>query len=186
MPAAALPDDELWRLAALWDLQILDTGQSALLDAIVRAASLVCGTPIALISLVDEHRQWFKAKTGVGDLFETPREVAFCAHAILADTVLEVSNAPEDPRFSDNPLVLGDPQIRFYAGAPLTLSDGSKIGTLCAIDTKPHYLNDRQRQIMQELAFAATRAMEQERALGLQREVVRRLRAKTDVPVAAE
>jgi signal transduction histidine kinase len=139
MPAAALPLDEAQRLAALRALEILDTPAEAALDDIVMLASQICGTPIALVSLVDADRQWFKAKVGM-DASQTPRDQAFCAHAILGDAVLVVPDARADARFVDNPLVMSEPAIRFYAGAPIHLPDGSRAGTLCIIDHVPREL----------------------------------------------
>ena len=137
MPAASLPDHEDRRIASLLQLQILDTPAEAEFDALVEAAAEITGTPISLISLIDTHRQWFKANTGLDGVAQTPRELAFCAHAILDDQILEITDAHKDARFSDNELVTGAPHIRFYAGAPLTLADGSRVGTLCVIDHQP-------------------------------------------------
>jgi diguanylate cyclase (GGDEF)-like protein/PAS domain S-box-containing protein len=131
----------------------------------VHAAAAVCETPISLISLVDSDRQWFKAGVGLPGVSETPRELAFCAHAILQDEVLEITDARSDPRFSDNALVLGEPDIRFYAGAPLQLSDGTCAGTLCVIDRQPRVLSPQQKQILTHLAKAAVQALEGRRAL---------------------
>lgn len=163
MPAAKIPKNEEARLLALKQLRILDTCAEAEFDAIVRAASLICGVPISLISLVDEKRQWFKANVGLESVKETPRELAFCAHTILGDTILEVADATLDPRFSDNPIVLGEPNIRFYAGVPLRLTSGENVGTLCVIDSKPHQLTDHQRVILTYLATAASHALESHR-----------------------
>jgi diguanylate cyclase (GGDEF)-like protein/PAS domain S-box-containing protein len=176
MQAAALPENEARRLAALRDLGILDTPPSEALDAIVRAASLVCNAPIALVSLVDEHRQWFKARIGIGDTTETPREIAFCAHAILSEDILQVADARLDARFADNPLVLGQPLIRAYAGAPLILPDGSRVGTLCMLDQQPRQLTETQLDILRELACAASQALEQFRAARKQAEIEIQLR----------
>jgi diguanylate cyclase (GGDEF)-like protein/PAS domain S-box-containing protein len=181
MPAAALPKDESRRLAALRDLDILDTAPSEALDSIARAASLVCGTPIGLVSLVDEHRQWFKANIGLEGVTETPREMAFCAHAILGDDILEVEDARLDARFADNPLVTGQPAIRSYAGAPLILGDGSKVGTLCMIDQRPRRLNPHQLDVLRELARAASQALEQWRTVRRQAEAEARLRESEDL-----
>ncbi len=163
MAAANKPVNELTRLESLKLLEVLDTDPEAEFDAIVKAASLVCDVPISLISLIDDHRQWFKANQGLDGVTETPREQAFCAYAILSDEILEVNDASSDARFADNPLVTQSPNIRFYVGAPLKLEDGSNIGTLCAIDSKPRYLNDKQREIMKHLAIAASKALERRR-----------------------
>lgn len=160
MPAAALPDDESQRLAALRALGVLDTPPEPELDAIVRAAATLCGTPISLVSLVDEERQWFKANLGLEGVDETPRELAFCAHALLERGLLEVEDARRDARFADNALVTGAPDIRFYAGMPLALADGARIGTLCVIDRVPRQLTDTQRAALEALAEAAVRIME--------------------------
>jgi PAS domain S-box-containing protein len=165
MQSAPLRDDEAQSLAALRALEVLDTGPEAEFDALVRAASIVCGVPISLISLIDVERQWFKANIGLPGVHETPRDLAFCAHAVLGDELFEVPDATQDPRFADNPLVISQPDIRFYAGAPVRLSDGSRIGTLCVIDRQPHRLSEAQRQVLMELAAAAAQALEGRRAL---------------------
>jgi len=135
---------EAARLASLHALNLLDTPPEAELDALVAEAAQVCGTPIALISLIDAHRQWFKAKVGL-EAQETARVDAFCAHAILEPgQTLMVKDAALDLRFSNNPLVRGDPNIRFYAGVPLGDADGRALGTLCVIDRQPRYLNPEQ------------------------------------------
>jgi GAF domain-containing protein len=181
MPAAPIPDNEAWRLAALLDLDVLDTGPNAALDAIVRAASLVCGSPMTLISLVDENRQWFKANIGLEGVTETPRDVSFCAHAILAEDILDVEDTTLDPRFADNPLVTGTPYMRAYAGAPLILQDGSKVGTLCAIHDYPRKLSPQQKDILTELATAVARSLEQARNLKIQGALGERLRECADM-----
>ena len=124
MSAAQIPSNEAERLRSLNELGVLDSGPEREFDALVQAAALVCGVPISLISLIDVDRQWFKANTGMPGFTETPRDLAFCAHAILQDGIFEVPDATLDPRFADNDLVTGAPDIRFYAGAPLRLSDG--------------------------------------------------------------
>jgi GAF domain-containing protein len=129
----AEPDDEAERLAALRLLDILDTGPERAFDDIARVAKAIFGVPVALITLVDKDRQWFKARIGI-DVTETPRASSFCAHAILRENALIVPDATEDPRFHDNPLVTGTPHVRFYAGQPLCLPDGHMIGALCVID----------------------------------------------------
>jgi GAF domain-containing protein len=130
-------DGETARLKALHGYGVLDTPNEAEFDAIVREAAKALGTPVALISLIDEHRQWFKAKVGL-EPAETPRSISFCTHAIRGTEVMVVEDARNDARFADNPLVTGDPNIRFYAGAPLKTRDGQRIGTLCVIDTAVH------------------------------------------------
>ncbi|WP_310389704.1 response regulator [Roseateles sp.] len=171
MQSAPLRDDEARSLAALRALEILDTGPEAEFDALVRAASLVCGVPISLISLIDVERQWFKANIGLPGVHETPRNLAFCAHAVLGDELFEVPDAALDPRFADNPLVASQPDIRFYAGAPVRLSDGSRIGTLCVIDRQPQRLSEAQRQVLMELAAAAAQALEGRRALRVVKQI---------------
>ena len=165
---AALPDDEAWRLESLRDLNVLDTPPEAEFDALVKVASMVCGVPISLISLVDEDRQWFKADVGLGAT-QTPRDVAFCAHAILGDQVFEVEDALQDERFAGSPLVQGAPDIRFYAGAPISLANGARIGTLCVIDRTPKKLTPIQREVLQQLSVAASQALETRRMLGVER-----------------
>lgn len=131
---AALPLDENVRLLALHRLEVLDTPREQNFDDIAQLAMSVCEVPVAVISLVDRDRQWFKSCIGL-DADQTPRDVAFCAHAILAPAeLLIVEDAARDPRFADNPLVTGEPFIRFYAGAPLVTKTGAALGTLCVID----------------------------------------------------
>lgn len=151
MSPADLPPDELARLERLAATGLLDTEAERDFDDLTRIAAHICQVPIALISLVDEDRQWFKSRVGL-EVLETPREMAFCAHAIHAPTALfEVPDATTDPRFRDNPLVTGAPDIRFYAGTPLDLGGGSAIGTLCVIDRTPRQLSQAQRETLQAL-----------------------------------
>jgi len=165
MQAAPLPSDESERIAALRALDVLDTPAECAFDAFVNAAAAVCDAPISLISLIDTDRQWFKANYGLARATQTPRNSAFCAHAILQTGLFEVRDATLDPRFADNPLVVGDPDIRFYAGAPVRLSNGHCIGTLCVIDSQPRTLNERQREVLLFLAQATAQALEGRRAL---------------------
>jgi GAF domain-containing protein len=147
-----IPDDEDSRLAALRALDLLDTPAEREFDDIVELARALFATPIALVSLVDAHRQWFKARAGL-DAAETPRDVSFCGHAIHRDEALIVPDATEDPRFHDNPLVVGGPAIRFYAGMPLRLPGGQRVGTLCVIGPEPRpALGARERDFLARLA----------------------------------
>jgi PAS domain S-box-containing protein len=165
MTPAPLRPNESGALEALRRLDVLDTAAEAEFDALVQAASAVCETPISLVSLVDAERQWFKANVGLSGATQTPRELAFCAHAVLGTSLFQVPDALEDERFFDNPLVAGDPNIRFYAGVPLRLSGGEQVGTLCVIDRKPRQLNALQRQVLGCLGVAVSRALEGRRAL---------------------
>ena len=160
-----IPADEKTRMARLRDLVVLDSAPEPLFDDIARLASEACGVPIALLSLVDAERQWFKANVGLPGVSQTPRDVAFCAHAIGADTVFEIPDATQDPRFSGNPMVVGEPDIRFYAGAPLILPDGARVGTLCVIDRKARQLDAGQTQMLRSLAAIASRALVMRRDL---------------------
>ena len=160
MPGAPFPIDEASRLARLRALGLLDSGEEPAFEALVRAASVACGMPIALISLIDADRQWFLANQGLDGTAQTPREQAFCAHAILRPTVLEVEDARLDERFSDNPLVLESPGIRAYAGVPLRPDGGPPIGTLCVIDRVPRRLSAHQREMLEALAAVATQLIE--------------------------
>jgi GAF domain-containing protein len=140
MHIAAKPDNEAARLAALYELLILDTPPEERFDKIARFAADEFDMPIVLVTLVDAERQWFKARVGM-QVCETGRNVSFCAHAILHDEIMVVEDALQDPRFADNPLVTGAPHIRFYAGAPLALPSGLRLGTLCLIDRRPRTLD---------------------------------------------
>ncbi len=160
MIKAPLPASEQQRLTALRQLEILDTESEAEFDSLAKVAALICEVPISLISLVDENRQWFKAVNGLAGVTETPRDVAFCSHAILGQQLMEVRDAREDVRFRDNPLVTADPSIRFYAGAPVCLSNGHNIGTLCVIDRQPRQLTAVQKESLLHLAAAAAKALE--------------------------
>lgn len=156
MTPPPLPIDEASRLDSLRSLNILDTSAEERFDRLTRLARRLFGVPIALISLVDANRQWFKSCQGLG-VSETPREVSFCGHAILGDTIMVIPDALLDERFHDNPLVVGEPKIRFYAGCPLTVPNGSKIGTLCLIDQKPRKLDEDEHELLRDLARMAER-----------------------------
>lgn len=146
----AIPSDESRRLQTLRDLRLLDTPPEERFDRVTRLAKQVFSTSIALVSLVDADRQWFKSRQGL-DAEETSRDISFCGHAILDDKIMVVNNAEQDQRFCDNPLVCGDPNIRFYAGYPLAAPDGSRVGTLCIIDDKPKDISNEQLQLLREL-----------------------------------
>lgn len=154
----ASPPTEAARLARLQALQVLDSAPEALFDALTRLAAQHLGVPISLVSLIDADRQWFKASEGLNGVTQTPRDHAFCARAIEQDTLMEVADATADPRFANNPLVQGDPHIRFYAGAPITLSPGVRLGTLCVIDRQPRQLSATQRRFLSDLAEVAAEA----------------------------
>ena len=151
MSTAPIPVNEVERIIDLRALEILDTPAEERFDRITRIAQRLFDVPIALVSLVDEDRQWFKSRLGL-DAAETPRELSFCAHAILDDEILLVPDAVSDERFRDNPLVTGDPRIRFYAGAPIDSPSGNKLGTLCVIDRKPRDLSPDDLETLRDLA----------------------------------
>jgi phosphoribosyl 1,2-cyclic phosphodiesterase/DNA-binding response OmpR family regulator len=148
---APLPPDEERRLQALWECGVLDTEAEERFDRFTRIAAALFDVPIALVSLIDRDRQWFKSRRGL-DARETPRDSAFCAHAILGQDVLQVPDALQDDRFADNPLVTGEPRVRFYAGAPLILKNGTHAGTLCVIDHRARNLDEGQLQLLRDLA----------------------------------
>ncbi|MCG8312090.1 MAG: PAS domain S-box protein, partial [Pseudomonadales bacterium] len=145
------PNNEQQRLQSLLDTGLLGSAAEERFDRITRLAQQLLQTPIALVSLVDKNRQWFKSKQGL-DADETSRDISFCGHAILSDEIFEISDASLDQRFAENPLVTGGPLIRFYAGAPLHAKNGYRIGTLCIIDDKPRQLDPQQRASLRDLA----------------------------------
>jgi len=156
MPISAEEENRLKRLHAL---AILDTAPEPIFDALTRMASTVCDVPIALLTMVDAKRQWFKSNIGLEGTQETSREWAFCAHTILQSTLMEIVDATQDGRFQNNPLVTGAPHIHFYAGMPIVMPDGEHVGSLCVIDRKPRLLTDLQRAVLADLALAASSAL---------------------------
>jgi len=163
MQTAPLPSNEEERLEALRQTGILDTGPEESFDRLTDLAAKVCGVPIALITLVDVDRQWFKSHVGL-DVMETPRDVAICAHAILEPRTMIVPDTLQDARFADNPLVTEDPKIRFYAGSPMVTHDGNALGTFCVIDMIPRDLDPEQVEALETLAHHATVLLELRRA----------------------
>ena len=152
MLIAKKPNNEAQRQNSLETFNILDTLPEAEYDNITAIAAKICGTPIALISLVDNNRQWFKSRQGI-NAEETPRDIAFCAHAILEpDKLFEVNDATKDPRFLDNPLVLKNPNVVFYAGSPLVTPEGEALGTLCVIDHKPREISQNSKELLSLLS----------------------------------
>ncbi|MEU7869786.1 GAF domain-containing protein [Dactylosporangium sp. NPDC049140] len=158
--AAPVPSNEADRISALHSMAVLDTPPETDFDDIVRIASEVCGAPISLVTLVDAERQWFKAKVGDLELDESPREVAFCAHAIMGRDLMVVPDTTADVRFADNPFVTPNDGIRFYAGAPLLTTEGAALGTLCVVDHNPHRLNLDQMKALRALARQVTELLE--------------------------
>lgn len=162
MSGAPPTSDEAARMSALRALEILDTEAEAQFDNLTRLAADLCALPIALVSLVDSERQWFKSRVGL-DAPETPREHAFCAHAIHGDDVMVVEDATRDIRFANNPLVTGEPNIRFYAGAPLITRDGHALGTLCVIGDAPRTISAQETRALETLAQQAMTLLEYRR-----------------------
>ena len=151
MRAAPTPENEVARLETLRQYQVLDTDSEDAFDDLTRLASYVCQSPSALISLVDANRQWFKARVGV-QARETPRNISFCGHAIMHKGCFIIEDARSDERFADNPLVINEPFVRFYAGMPLLSPEGFAIGTLCVMDRQPHHLDAQQIEALEMLA----------------------------------
>ncbi|HTZ48890.1 MAG TPA: GAF domain-containing protein [Verrucomicrobiae bacterium] len=156
---AVAPSKETARVAALNRYAILDSEPEESFDDLVTLAAHICQTPMAMLSLVDDHRQWFKSKYGV-EIKETPKEISVCAHAIQQGNLFVVPDLTKDERFRDNPLVTGDSHLRFYAGAPLVNEDGFALGTLCVLDKEPRELNPEQKDAISALGRLALRQME--------------------------
>ena len=183
---AATPGDERERLEALRHFKVLDTGPEEAFDDITRLASYICQTPSALISFVDEDRQWFKSRVGFS-LRETSRDFSFCAHAILQPGPLVVRDALDDVRFKDNPLVLEAPYIRFYAGAPLVTTEGFVLGTLCVLDRRPRDLEEGQIEALQALSRVVIALFEARREKNyLRRALDKHKRAEEDLKARLE
>jgi diguanylate cyclase (GGDEF)-like protein len=165
MPLARYPGTEADRLAALRSYDVLDTAFEKSFDNIAHLAAKLTGSPMSLVSFVDADRQWFKARHGL-EVSEVPREFAFCAHAILQPhEALVVPDTLLDPRFADNPMVLGEPEIRFYAGQPLVNSEGFALGTLCIIDREPREFSDADRETLMTLAETVMTTLELRRTM---------------------
>ena len=171
MSAPEIPSNEKQRIAALHSIDTLFTPAEERFDRITRLAARALGTPFALVSLVADKCEWFKSAQGL-DGTETSREISFCGHAILTDETFVVENASLDPRFSDNPLVTGEPNIRFYAGLPLHTVDGSRVGTLCVIDRNPRKLTAEQFQMLRDLAAIAEAELQRGQLSETQRNLI--------------
>lgn len=179
--------DEDRRLQSLRDLEVLDSEPEEAFDSLVRIAALICDMPVSLITLIDSDRSWFLAQTGrPGERRESPRETTFCAHTILGDDILEVADTRADARFVDNPAVTDTPGIRFYAGAPLVLSNGAHIGTLCLVDQQPRQLSEAQREGLRHLANIAVQALEGRRALLIERRALAAAQAAEQAMIVSE
>lgn len=154
-----LSTEEAKRLKVLHQLLILDSPYECLFDTITRAVSNICKTPMALITFIDEDRQWFKSKVGVEGITETSREGGLCSATILSDDILEIEDASLDLRFNTNPFIAGSPFIRFYAGAPIIMPLGERIGSLCVMGTKPQHLSECQKLSLEGFAKVVSQAL---------------------------
>lgn len=159
-----IPYNEADRLRTLKLYGVLDTAAEKCFDDLTQLASTICEAPICLVSLIDETRQWFKSRVGI-DATETPRDFAFCAHAINQSDMFVIEDALKDERFANNPLVTSDPGIRFYAGVPLFVTEGQALGTLCVIDRIPRHLTAKQIECLTTLGSAVVSQLELRRAL---------------------
>ena len=179
-----IPKNEKRRLEVLWQYELLDTPPEQVFDELTQLAALICAAPISLISLIDEQRQWFKSKVGLS-VRETSRDISFCAHALLQDGLFIVPDATRDPRFASNPLVTSDPNIRFYAGAPLVTTDGHRLGTLCVIDKVPRELNEDQKSALRLLGRHVVSLLElRRRSLELTKASEQRARIQKELTTA--
>jgi len=177
---APLPASEKKRLKVLWQYQVLDTVPEEVFDDLTELAARICEAPIAMITLVDENRQWFKSKVGV-TISETSRDISFCAHAIGQPDLFIVSDATKDERFAQNPLVISEPKVRFYAGAPLVTPDGHALGTLCVIDKVARELRPDQKTALRVLARHVMTQLELRRhSIELSKEKKQRERLQDD------
>jgi GAF domain-containing protein len=182
MQTAPIPTTEARRLKVLWQYEVLDSVPEEIFDDLTELAGAICDTPIALISLVDESRQWFKARLGIKTP-ETSRDISFCAHAIMQPDLFIVPDATRDDRFKNNPLVTTDPKIRFYAGAPLITPDGHALGTLCILDKVARELTPVQAKALRVLARVVVAQLElrrQSRELAKSREDTQFLRRELE------
>ncbi len=174
---APLPTNEAARLSALRRYEILDTEREEAFDRLTALVARVLDVPMVVVTLLDAERQWFKSSVGL-DGTETSRDTAFCAHAVLQDTPMVVTDALEDRRFLDNPHVTGDPHVRFYAGAPLRTPDGFNLGTFCAIDSRPRGISEQHLKLLQDMAAVVVNELELRR-------LTRELTAQTNALNAA-
>ncbi|GAA4014118.1 hypothetical protein GCM10022408_29080 [Hymenobacter fastidiosus] len=156
--------DETERLEALRNYQILDTPPEDIFNDLVRLAAYICGTPTSMVSMIDADRQWFKASIGFQGGDSTPRKTSFCHYGMMAEDIMEIEDLSKDSFFQTNPMVVDDPRIRFYAGAPLITPEGFPIGTICAVDTVPHRLTEAQREALRILAREVVSHLELRRA----------------------
>jgi len=187
MSSASLPDNEHERLLALYECGLLDTPGDPLFDSLTTLAAQVCDAPVALLSLVDRQRQWFKSNHGLPHLAQTSRDIAFCAHTILGAEILEVPDAAADSRFADNPLVMLHPKIRFYAGVPLRDPSGFALGALCVMDCKARRLTPTQRAALESLARLGGCLLQQHRSeRKLARRSLERVQLERDLGRALE